>query len=253
MTVNRELAKDFAAAHTSGEMLVLPTVWDVWSARLCVDAGFKGLTIGSHPVADAIGAEDGEAMDFGQYLAITRRIVDSVDVPVSVDVESGYGLPGAELARQVIAVGAVGLNIEDTVHREGKRVRTLTEHADYIAAVRAEADRQEVELVINGRTDALKHGTAEFEDPEGEATRRIQAMVEAGARAVYPVAATQPDLIRRLVASTDVPVNVTVDPVDDAPADRETLRSLGVRRLTWGPRWQAQMRAVLIDSVSDWT
>lgn len=252
MTINRDLAENFAAAHASGELLVLPTVWDVWSARLCVAAGFTGLTIGSHPVADAIGKEDGEDMDFGHYLSITRRIVESVEVPVSVDVESGYGLPGDELARQVIATGAVGLNIEDTVHREGKRVRTLTEHADYIAAIRAEADRQEVALVINGRTDALKHGTAEFEDPEGEAHNRIKAMVEAGARSVYPVAPVDLDQIARLVAAVEVPVNVTTDPVAPAPADRETLRSLGVRRLSWGPTWQGQMRTVLMQSLSAW-
>lgn len=252
MTVNKDTAAAFAAAHASGELLVLPTVWDVWSAQLSVEAGFRGLTIGSHPVANAIGRQDGEDMDFGQYLAITRAIVESVDVPVSVDVESGYGLPGEELARQVLETGAVGLNIEDTVHREGGRVRTLTEHADYIAAVRAEADRLGVELVINGRTDAIKHGTAKFEDPEAEAIARIRALEEAGARSVYPVGAADPEQIKRLVDAVSIPVNVTTDPVADTPGSRQDLKELGVRRATWGPKWQNQLRATAIESQAGW-
>lgn len=252
MALNKERASAFASAHTSGDLLVLPTVWDVWSAQLTVEAGFPGLTIGSHPVANAIGRQDGEDMDFGQYMAITRAIVESVDVPVSVDVESGYGLAGDELARQVLETGAVGLNIEDTVHREGGRVRTLTEHADYIAAVRAEADRLGVELVINGRTDALKHGTAVFEQPEEEAVARIKAMVEAGARSVYPVGATEPEQIRKLVGEVSVPVNVTADPVTNEPGDLQALRELGVRRATWGPKWQNHMRTSLIESLQAW-
>ena len=252
MTINKERATAFAAAHASGELVVLPTIWDVWSAQLAEEAGFKGLTIGSHPVANAIGKQDGEDMDFGQYLGITRAIVESVDIPVSVDVESGYGLPGEELARQVIETGAVGLNIEDTVHREGDRVRTLTEHADYIAAVRAEADRLGIELVINGRTDAIKHGTAKFEDPEAEAIARMKAMEEAGARAIYTVGVTEHEQIKRLVGEVGVPFNVTVDPIAPAPGTLQELKDLGVRRVSWGPKWQNQMRELLKESTSAW-
>lgn len=94
-------AQTLAQLHESGEVVILPTVWDTWSARIAADAGFAGLTIGSHPVADAIGSSDGENMDFAEYLAVIARIVDSVDVPVSADVESGYGLDPAELTERV--------------------------------------------------------------------------------------------------------------------------------------------------------
>src|SRR5699024_6656007 len=101
-----ERAHVLADAHASGAMMVLPTVWDTWSAHIAVNAGFTGLTVGSHPVADAIGSADGENMDFADYFAVVRRIVESVSVPVSVDVESGYGLEASELIHRLLEVGA---------------------------------------------------------------------------------------------------------------------------------------------------
>ena len=79
--------------HQPGNPVILPTVWDAWSARLATDAGFAALTVGSHPVADSIGKPDNEGMSFGDVLSRVEQITAAVDVPVSVDVESGYGLP----------------------------------------------------------------------------------------------------------------------------------------------------------------
>lgn len=252
MPVNQDLARSFAHAHESGRTLVLPTVWDVWSARIAVEAGFQGLTIGSHPVANSIGKADGEDMDFTHYLDITRAIVESVDVPVSVDVESGYGLTSGDLLSKVAETGAVGMNIEDTLHREGGRLRSRAEHAEYIAGVRQAADAQDLALVINGRTDAIKAGTDEFEDPEEEALERMKLMVDAGARSIYTVGVTDHEQISRLASAIEVPFNVTVDPVANQPADLATLTRLGARRLTWGPKWQNQMSQTLKDSLADW-
>lgn len=252
MPVNHDLARRFAEAHESGRLLVLPTIWDVWSARLAVEAGFEGLTIGSHPVANAIGKNDGEDMDFNHYMDITRAIVESVDVPVSVDVESGYGLTPAELLEKVAETGAVGMNIEDTLHGEGGRLRTRAEHAEYIAAVRRAADAKDLALVINGRTDAIKRGTADFEDPEAEAVERMKLMADAGARAIYTVGVTDHEQISRLVNVVDVPFNVTVSPVGNQPGDLETLKKLGVRRVTWGPKWQGEIGEQMKDSLKHW-
>lgn len=252
MTINRELAHQLAAAHASGETLVLPTVWDVWSAQIVEKAGFNYLSIGSHPVANAIGGNDGEQMDFGRYLAITKSIVEAVSIPVSVDVESGYGLAPADLLQRVAETGAVGMNIEDTVHIDGGRVRSAEEHAEYITGVRKAADDLDLEFVINGRTDAMKHGTTLFDDPEAEAIKRMGLMKDAGARSLYPVGATEPEQIKRLVAATDLPVNVTADPIAQTPADLAGLKDLGVRRLTWGPKWQMSLEKVLGDTLTSW-
>lgn len=232
-------ARLFAEAHSSGRLLVLPTVWDTWSAHIAAEAGFEGLTIGSHPVADATGSADGENMDFQDYLDTSRRIIGSVDLPVSVDVESGYGLAPAELIERLLGIGAVGANIEDVVHSEGKRVRERTEHADYIAAARQAADEAGVDFVLNGRTDAVKLGTGVFADPLAEAAERIRLMEQAGARSVYPVGLTTAEQISRLLEVVKVPLNVTAHPIDGHGAGNlADLTALGVRRVSFGPLWQ---------------
>src|SRR5690606_1327220 len=151
----------------------LPTVWDAWSAKAVVAAGFPALTIGSHPLADSRGQGDNEAMSLDDALDGIRRITASVDVPVSADMESGYDTPAAELVERVLDAGVVGINIEDTVHSE-KRLRAPAEHAEYIGALRSAADAAGVALVINARTDAFLGRTEVFDDPLAEAIRRLR-------------------------------------------------------------------------------
>lgn len=235
----REVAQNLATLHESNDLLILPTVWDTWSAAVAAEAGFRGLTIGSHPVADAIGSSDGENMKFSRYLRVSKRIIQAVDVPVSVDVESGYGLEPGELIYRLLEIGAAGANIEDVVHRESKRVRGRNEHADYIGRARQAADEAGVPFVINGRTDAVKLGLGVYQDPLGEAVERIKLMEQAGARAVYPVGLSSKDQVKAVVNAVSVPVNVTAHPIDGHGAGEFTdLKALGVRRITFGPLWQ---------------
>lgn len=249
-----QLAKTLAEQHESGDLLVLPTVWDTWSANVAAESGFTSLTVGSHPVADAIGSADGEQMEFSSYLDVIRRITNAVDVPVSVDVESGYGLVADELVGRLLDVGAVGANIEDVVHGEGKRVRERQEHADYIAAIRSAADDAGVDFVINGRTDAVKLGEDVFEDPLDEAVARIQLLEQAGARAVYPVGLTTGEQVSRLVQAVTIPVNVTAHPVNGHGAgDLHALKELGVRRISFGPLWQMWLSEVSRNQLEKWT
>lgn len=121
------------ALHQPGNPVVLPTVWDAWSANLAVAAGFAALTVGSHPMADSVGKPDGEGMSFDDVVARVTQITSAVDVPVSVDIESGYAQPAERLIDGLLSAGAVGLNIEDTVHSEGKRLRSSAEHAGWWA------------------------------------------------------------------------------------------------------------------------
>ena len=247
-------AQLLADAHESGATLVMPTVWDSWSADIAASSGFEFLTIGSHPVADAIGSADGEQMQISDYLAVAKRIISGVEAPVSVDVESGYGLEPRELIGRLLDAGAAGANIEDVVHSEGKRVRERQEHADYIAAARQTADEAGVPFVINGRTDALKLGTAEFADPLAEAVERVKLMEQAGARSVYPVALKNAEQVTALVSAVSVPVNVTAHPVDGHGAgDLAALTALGVRRVTFGPLWQKQLAEVSAAELAKWS
>lgn len=249
----KALAAQFAQAHESGKTLVLPTAWDTWSAGLVEEAGFEGLTVGSHPVADAIGSSDGENMDFSEYLKVVAKIALKVSVPVSADVESGYGLEPADLINRLIEAGAVGANIEDVVHTEGDRVREAQEHADYIAAAREAADAAGVEFVINGRTDAVRLGTDVFEDPLAEAAKRIQLMQQAGARSVYPVALKSADQVQTLMDAVSIPLNVTAHPVDGHGAgDLAALKDLGVRRISFGPLWQKWLSETTAEQFKQW-
>ncbi|HIY66198.1 MAG TPA: isocitrate lyase/PEP mutase family protein, partial [Candidatus Agrococcus pullicola] len=200
------------------------------------------------------GSADGENMAFSSYLEVIRRISNTVDVPVSADVESGYGLAADELVDRLLEAGAVGANIEDVVHGDGKRVRERQEHADYIAAVRHAADEAGVDFVINGRTDAVKLGESVFQDPFEEAVARVQLLEQAGARAVYPVGLTSAEQISRLVQAVSVPVNVTAHPVNGHGAgDLAALTALGVRRVTFGPLWQRWLTDVSSTQLAHWT
>lgn len=253
MTDVQALAAKLAQAHESGDTLVLPTAWDTWSAAVAEGAGFEAITVGSHPVADATGSSDGENMDFSEYLAVVSKITKKVSIPVSVDVESGYGLEPAVLINRLLEAGAVGANIEDVVHTEGDRVRDAQEHADYIAAAREAADAAGVNFVINGRTDAVRLGTDVFEDPLAEAAKRIQLMQQAGARSVYPVALKTAEQVQTLVDAVTIPVNVTAHPVDGHGAgDLAALKDLGVRRVTFGPLWQKWLGAASAEQFKAW-
>jgi 2-methylisocitrate lyase-like PEP mutase family enzyme len=245
-------ATELLRLHHTGRTLVLPTVWDAWSARAVVDAGFPALSIGSHPLADSRGQADNEAMSLDDALDGIRRITGAVDVPVTADVESGYDTPAAELVERVVEAGAAGINVEDTVHSEG-RMRERQEHADYIGALRVAADDAGVELVINARTDAFFQKTQVFDDPLAEAVARLQACEAAGARCVYPVKVPDADALRTLLAELSGPVNAIAHPVNGSSAGSlDDLRALGVHRVTFGPMLQMALTEKLSALVTPW-
>ncbi|MFJ3492193.1 isocitrate lyase/phosphoenolpyruvate mutase family protein [Streptomyces sp. NPDC086091] len=244
-----ERARHLRKLHADHTPLVLPTVWDVWSARTAAAAGFPALTIGSHPLADSRGAEDHEGQTFEEVLAAVRPIIAAVDVPVSVDLEAGYGQEPADLVAGLVEVGGAGLNVEDTVHSDGGRVRTTQEHAAYIAGVRAAADDAGVPVWVNGRTDLFLHA----EDASAvldEAIERLRALERAGADSVYPVRIQDDDaLLAAVVDAVSVPVNSTAHPVRH---DLERFRRLGVGRITYGPLLQLAATDAIKDMIRPW-
>ena len=245
-------ASELLNMHHTGATLVLPTVWDAWSARAVVDAGFAALSVGSHPLADSRGQQDNEGMTLADALDGVRRITSAVDVPVTADLESGYDTPAAELVERVLEAGAVGINIEDTVHSEG-RLREVQEHADYIGALRAAADEAGVELVINARTDAFIGKHATFDDPVAEALRRCQACEAAGARCVYPVRVPDNATLRTMLAELSGPLNVTAHPVQGSMSGSfEELKDAGVQRVTFGPLLMIALTDKITELVEPW-
>lgn len=245
-------ATELLRLHHSGQTLVLPTVWDAWSARAVVDAGFPALSVGSHPLADSRGQADNEGMTLDDALDGLGRITAAVDVPVTADVESGYDTPAAELVERVLAAGVVGINIEDSVHSE-KRIRSVEEHADYIGALRQAADEAGVELVVNARTDAFLGKYQTFDDPLAEAVTRMKACEAAGSRCSYPVKAPDADAVRTLLAELDGPVNVIAHPVaGSAAGGLDELNALGVHRVTFGPLLQMTLTEKVQELVNPW-
>ncbi len=235
--------------HQPGNPVILPTVWDAWSARLAVDAGFAALTVGSHPVADSIGKPDNEGMSFDDVLARVAQITAAVNVPVSVDIESGYALPATRLIDGLLGVGAVGLNIEDTVHSEGKRLRSAGEHAELVGALRAAADEAGVHVVINARTDLFLRNDGDDTDRVERAVARLKQAATAGADVLYPVGRHDPETLQRLTTELPLPVNAIALPDQDDPA---SFGRLGVGRVSFGPFLQAALTTRAKEILTRW-
>lgn len=239
--------------HEQDHAVVLPNVWDAWSARAVADAGFAALSIGSHPLADSRGQADNEGMTLDDALDGIRRITEAVDIPVTADMEAGYGAAPAELLERLLEAGAVGLNIEDTVHSEGGRLRSPSEHAEYIGELRVAADAAGIPVVINARTDVFIKPEGTFINPLQEAIDRLVVCAHAGARCVYPVVPPSLDAVRTIVESLSIPVNVTADPVKGAAVGSlDELNDIGVRRVTFGPLLQKALTPGLVSLVEDW-
>jgi 2-methylisocitrate lyase-like PEP mutase family enzyme len=247
--VLKERADSLLAMHQPGNPVVLPTVWDAWSATLAVDAGFAALTIGSHPMADSVGKEDGEGMSFEDVVTRVAQITGAVDVPISVDIESGYGESPSRLIDGLLEAGAVGLNIEDTVHKEGKRLRSSAEHAELVGALRRAADDAGVHVVLNARTDLFLRQDGDESDRVERAIARLKEAAAAGADSLYPVGRHDPETMRRLTSELPLPVNAIALPDQD---DLASFGPLGVGRISFGPFLQRALSDRATEILQRW-
>jgi 2-methylisocitrate lyase-like PEP mutase family enzyme len=247
--VLQERAQTLLGLHQPGNPVVLPTVWDAWSARLATDAGFVALTVGSHPMADSVGKADQEGMTFDDVVTRVRQITTAVEVPVSVDIESGYAQPPTRLIEGLLEAGAVGLNIEDTVHSEGGRLRSSGEHAELVGALRQAADATGVHVVLNARTDLFLRQDGDEADRADRAIARLKEAAGAGADSLYPVGRHDPDTLRRLASELPLPINAIALPDQDDPA---SFGPLGVGRISFGPFWQYALTAYSKEMLARW-
>ncbi|HEY9371700.1 isocitrate lyase/phosphoenolpyruvate mutase family protein [Streptomyces sp.] len=210
--------------RAADDPLVLPGPWDAASARAFEAAGFQALATPSAGIAASLGYEDGSTPADEMFAAVAR-IVRSVSVPVSADLEGGYGLAPKELVGRVLETGAVGVNLEDSDGASG--LRDAHAHADWLAEVRAEAGDA---LFVNARTDVYLSGAP---DPVAAALDRALLYAAAGADCVYPICAPPRDLpLLRAGLGDALPVNAFARP--DGPAFAE-LGRLGATRITLGP------------------
>jgi 2-methylisocitrate lyase-like PEP mutase family enzyme len=221
----------FRALHRGrlpGDPLVLPGPWDAISARVCEDAGFPALATPSAGIAAALGHEDGSTPADEMFAAVAR-VAGAVDIPVSADVEGGYGLAPKELVERLLEAGAVGCNLEDS-HRGV--LNDPRAHADWLAGVRYAAGDQ---LFVNARVDTFAYGDG---DPE-RAIERAALYVAAGADCVYPIGAPV-DVLPLLRSGIQGPLNVFGRLDGEGPSPTE-LGELGATRVTFGPGMQRRM------------
>ena len=221
---------------------MLPNVWDAASARIVEDAGFPAIATTSAGIAFAQGFPDGQKIPAGEMIAAIRRIVEAVKVPVTADVEAGYGEKpedAGRTARNVIEAGAVGMNFEDATGNPQHPLTDLPQQLERIRAIRETAVQLAVPLVLNARTDVYLLQIGEPATRYDEALRRLTAFRDAGADCVFVPGIRDSETIRRIVADLKCPVNILGGP--GSPSVSELVQ-MGVKRISLG---SGPMRAAL--------
>ncbi|MFI6421698.1 isocitrate lyase/phosphoenolpyruvate mutase family protein [Streptomyces sp. NPDC050842] len=220
-------ARLFRSLHTSPAPLALANAWDVASARVIEAAGAPAIATTSAGVAWSLGSPDGDVLTRDRALDLVARVVAAVAVPVTADIEGGYGNDAtgvAETVAGVLAAGAVGVNIEDGTRPPG-------ELASRLAVARQTADRAGADLFLNARIDTFLFGLGDPETRLKETLARARVYVDAGADGIFVPGVTDADTIAALAGGISVPLNVMAGP--GAPTVAE-LGALGAARVSLG-------------------
>jgi 2-methylisocitrate lyase-like PEP mutase family enzyme len=230
VTPQKGLAEKLLALHRPGDPVVLPNAWEVSSARLFEKEGFAALATSSSAMARSLGYKDGEQTPPDEMFAAIRRIARSVTVPLTADVERGYGLAPETLVERLLEAGAVGCNLEDSDPASSEMI-DVAEQAAWLKRVVGAAASAGVPLVVNARVDVYLR---EWGEPEGrlpEAIKRSTAYLAAGASCVYPIGLASPTEIEALTGAVGGPVNIVFMP--DGPSIADLARA-GVARVSFG-------------------
>jgi 2-methylisocitrate lyase-like PEP mutase family enzyme len=223
-------AELFRNKHAGPRLLLLPNAWDAMSARAFVAAGFDAIATTSGGVAWSLGYADGEQAPWNEVVAATARIVRVAQVPVTADIEAGYGeTPDAVMrsVTEIIEAGAVGVNLEDGTSHGPIPIRSPENAADRLRAAREAAKAAAVPIVINGRTDLYLRNIGDEASRFDETVERGRAYLAAGADCVYPIGLRDPATIGRLMKALGAPININVRAGSPSVAE---LEALGVAR-----------------------
>jgi 2-methylisocitrate lyase-like PEP mutase family enzyme len=226
----RQRAESLRALHDRSRVLVLPNAWDVVSARLVESAGFPAVATSSASVAWSLGYPDGEHIPRDEMIAVAARIARAVRVPVTADLEAGYGDPGASV-EAALAAGVVGMNLEDGTGDPQAPLVDVTVAADRIRHARAAADRAGVPFFINARTDVYLRQVGEASSRLARALERAKAYRAAGADGIFVPGVDDAETIGALAGGIDGPLNVLARSTSPSVAD---LARLGVARVSLG-------------------
>lgn len=229
----RARAAKLRELHQGPKTLVLPNAWDCVSARLFEQAGFPALATTSGGVAAVLGYPDGQRISASEMLLMVGRIAATVSVPVTADLEAGYGTTSdavAETIRQAINLGVAGANLEDG-HGPHQPLADLAYQVEVIKAGRAVANAAATPFVINARLDVFLRGNGSDAERFNEAVRRAHAYCEAGADCIFPMGLRDRETIVHLLREVKCPMNIIIGPGSPPLAE---LEQIGVRRVTFG-------------------
>ena len=207
------LAELFRSRHYGPPLLLLPNAWDAMSARVFVAAGFDVIATTSGGVAWALGYADGEQTPWAEVVAATARIVRVAQVPVTADIEAGYGDTSDAVMNsvaEIIRAGVVGVNLEDGIPGSTTPIRNIADAADRIRAAREAARAAGIPIVINARTDLYLRNIGNEATRFDEAVARGKAYLDAGADCFYPITLRDSPTIERLVKALAAPININV-------------------------------------------
>jgi 2-methylisocitrate lyase-like PEP mutase family enzyme len=228
-------AEDFLSLHKQEKLLVLPNIWNPIGARILETKGFLAAATASAAISSSLGYMDGEKIKLSSHLDIIKRIVKSVDIPITADIESGYASDIKSLRdsiNKVIDTGVAGINIEDSMDEESL-LRNIEEQCERISTVRKVSEDRGLHLVINARIDCFLSGN---EKPVTEVItqviKRANEFINAGADLVYPIGVLDLETITILRKEISAPINILGS---HRTIPLKTMREIGINRVTFGP------------------
>ncbi len=238
----------FQGLHQGPAPLLIGNVWDVTSARVFEQNGFKAIATSSSALANTFGYSDGENLPFELLLTMAKQIVQSVQIPFSVDIEAGYSRTADGIVQHIErlhAAGVAGVNIEDTLPGDTRSLQTLDDFQKVLSAVANHLSRNGVQVFINVRTDGFLLG---METALAETLARIKAFESAGAHGIFVPCITQEKDIAAVVAATKLPINVMAMP--NLPSF-DALAKLGVKRISMGTAVHKFLYSKLSKTIQD--
>ena len=227
-------AETFKALHQKQDLFILPNAWDAASARVFEKAGFSAIGTTSAGIAASLGYPDGQQIPVREMMDAIKRIVSAVNLPVTADIEAGYSQEiekVLEVVREAMAMGVVGLNIEDSTGIKESPILDIPSQVAKIRAIRNMVSSAKKTLVINARIDLFYLGLYDTERATQETIERAHAYLQAGADCIFIFGVTDKAVLSRFVKAIPGPVNLLAGP--GMPSVSE-LRLMGVRRLSLG-------------------
>ncbi|ALC83525.1 MULTISPECIES: isocitrate lyase/PEP mutase family protein [Bacillus] len=224
----------FRQLHSRSKTFVLPNAWDAGSAAIYQQSGFEAIGTTSAGMAVSLGYPDGENLPFDKLLEALRSIVNAVDVPISADIEAGYGKSVQEVrenVRQIISTGVVGINLEDGTGNPDAPIYDLSLQCEKIAAIKELCDSLKMPLFVNARTDLFWLNIGNPEERLIIAINRCKAYQEAGADSIFVPGLKNTDAINILRQEISIPINLLIDA--ETPS-LQMLSEIGIERVSTG-------------------